>query len=353
MADQLGPPERSSHDRLARPRGPELVHNGAVRDVCVIGLGLIGGSLLRAAAKEGRTVWGATASEEDVAAAGADGFDVTGDLETALSRAAERDALVVLAVPLTSLERVLRQVGVHAPGCTLTDVTSVKGPVADLVARVTPDCTFVDGHPMAGTTQSGWTAGEATLFNGAAWVVCVEHDTDLSAWSEVARLALDIGAHVVPTTALAHDASVARISHLPHLLAAVLASVGAESGPLTLSLAAGSFTDGTRVAGTRPELTRAMCEGNRAALLHAVDSALGRLGAARGALASTGGLAATINEGHAGAQALQAARSAARTEVRVDLSAPDASEALLGIGEAGGRVSGVDGSVVLGEVPAP
>jgi prephenate dehydrogenase len=77
---------------------------------------------------------------------------------------------------------------------------------------------------------------------------------------------------------------------------------------LPLALAASSFADGTRVAGTRPELVLAMCEGNRDALLAAVDDALGRLGAMRGALASTGGLAATVRAGHAGRMRWAAAR---------------------------------------------
>lgn len=323
-----------------------------VRDVCVIGLGLIGGSLLRAAAGAGRTVWGATESEADVSAAAAGGFDVTSSVDAALERAAERDALVVLAVPLTAVESVLHKVHALAPKCLLTDVTSVKRPVTDQVEWVAPETRYVGGHPMAGTTSSGWHASNAELFRGASWVACVEHDTELAAWAEVARLAIDLGAHVVPATSAQHDAAVARISHLPHLLAAVLAAVGAEGGPFTLSLAAGSFTDGTRVAGTRPELTRAMTEGNRAALLPAVDAALGMLGAARGALASTGGLAATINAGHAGAQALAHARSAPRTGVRIDLTAADADEALLALGEQGGRITAVDGTTAVGEVPS-
>jgi prephenate dehydrogenase len=83
-------------------------------------------------------------------------------------------------------------------------------------------------------------------------------------------------------------------------------------------LAAGSFADGTRVADTRPELVLAMCEGNRPALLAAVDDALGRLGAARGSLASTGGLAATVNAGHRGRQQWRTARSAPELKVARD-----------------------------------
>lgn len=320
-----------------------------MRDVCVIGLGLIGGSVLRAASAVGRTVWGATSSEGDAAAARADGYDVM-EVDQALRRANDRDALVVLAVPLPAIEPVLRQVAESAPSAALTDVTSVKGPVLDSVRRFVPAARYVGGHPMAGTAESGWRAGNAALFGGSAWVACVEEDTDLGIWAEVAQLALDLGAHVVPIPADSHDETVARVSHLPHLLAAVLASVGAQGGPLAMSLAAGSYTDATRVAGTRPELVRAMTEGNRHALLPVLDEALGRLGAMRGSLASTGGLAVTINAGHEGAQTLAATRDVHRAGVRVNLSAPNAREGLCALGERGGRVTSLAGDTAIGEV---
>jgi prephenate dehydrogenase len=321
-----------------------------VRDVCVIGLGLIGGSLLRAATAVGRTAWGATKSEVDADAAGRAGHDVTTDIGAALRRAAEAEALVTLAVPLTAANDVLTQVAEHAPHCLLTDVTSVKGPMLAAVRRIVPWARYVGGHPMAGTAESGWPAGHPGLFGGAAWVACVEEDTDLAVWVDVARLALDLGAHVVPLPSLSHDETVARISHLPHLLAAVLATVGAQGGPLAMTLAAGSYTDGTRVAGSSPELVRAMTEGNRAALLPVLDEALGRLGAARGSLASTGGLAATINAGYEGVQALAESRSATRAGGRVNLTAPDARTGLIALGERGGRITAIDGDIAVGEV---
>lgn len=323
---------------------------GAVRDVCVIGLGLIGGSVLRAARTSGRAVWGATASAADAEAASADGYDAGTDVVAALRRAAASEALVVLAVPLPALDTVLPLVAEHAPACPLTDVTSVKAPVRDAVRRHAPTVRFTGGHPMAGTASSGWAAGSATLFAGAAWVVELDGDTDLSIWRDVATLALEAGAHVIPVSAAAHDEVVARISHLPHLLAAVLATVGAQGGPLAAALAAGSFRDGTRVAGTRPELVRAMTEGNRAALLPVLDEALGALGAARGSLASTGGLAATINAGYDGLRAVAEHRAASRAAVRIDLGAADARDALVALGERGGRVTAVDGDIASGEV---
>ncbi len=307
--------------------------------MCVIGAGLIGGSLLRAAEKAGRLVWGTSASAETAALAVADGFDVATDTDAALRRAADTDALVVLAVPLPALPPVLRRVDAVAPTCRLTDAVSVKVATADAVRRFAPRARYVGGHPMAGTTESGWAAGRAELFVDAAWVVAADDGLDLQVWPDVAELAWACGARVVPAAADEHDLAVAKISHLPHLLAAVLAAVGADDDDeLALALAASSFADGTRVAGTRPELVLAMCEGNRDALLAAVDDALGRLGVMRGALASTGGLAATVRAGHAGRRRFLAARDP--QGVRFRLRGPDALAKLRDIGRRGDAVIG-------------
>lgn len=315
------------------------LHRVTERAVCVIGTGLIGGSLLRAAEKAGRPVWGSSASEATAAEARADGFDVTVDTDAALRRAAEADALVVLAVPLTVLPEVLRRVDAVAPTVRLTDAVSVKVAVADAVDRHAPRARFVGGHPMAGTAQSGWAAGSAELFVDAAWVVAADDGLDLDVWRDVAELAWACGARVVPAAADEHDLAVARVSHLPHLLAAVLAAVGADGeDDLPLALAASSFADGTRVAGTRPELVLAMCEGNRDALLAAVDDALGRLGAMRGALASTGGLAATVRAGHTGRMRWASTRDP--ESVRVSLTGRDPLGDLRAIGRRGDVVSG-------------
>ncbi|MGH3942204.1 MAG: prephenate dehydrogenase [Pseudonocardiaceae bacterium] len=322
-----------------------------MRTLCVVGLGLIGGSLLRAAERAGWQVKGTATSAADVALARTAGFDVTSSLAQALRAAAQSDALVVLAVPLPAVEEVLPVLAREAPRCRLTDVVGVKRPVAASVARYTPLARYVGGHPMAGASASGWAAGSAELFTAAPWVVSSDERVDTAVWAQVARLALDCGAHVVPASAEDHDTAVARISHLPHVLAAVLASVGADGGPLALALGAGSFTDGTRVAGSPPDLVRAMCEGNSGALLPALDDALGRLGAARGSLASTGGLAATIRTGHLARRAFDAARNGIThgdpvhgDTLHVDLDAAGALERLREIGRAGGRVVALDGT---------
>lgn len=319
--------------------------DGHVRPVCVLGLGLIGGSVLKAATRAGLDAFGA--SQDAVTDP-----RVEPTVAAALERAAATDALIVVAVPLPAVEDVLREVAARASDCLLTDVVSVKQPVADAVARRMPNARYAGGHPMAGKSASGWAAADETLFDGAAWVVTTDEDTPQDAWRAAVELALACGAQVVPTTTREHDAAVARISHLPHILAAVLASTGADGGSLALSLAAGSFRDGTRVMSTRPELVLAMCEGNRGPLLEAVDEALGRLGAARGALASTGGLAATVRAGHEGRQALEDLRNADQEEIPVDLTDPEAFETLRDLGTAGGRILRLEGDTAIGALPA-
>ncbi len=242
--------------------------------LCILGLGLIGGSLARAA-QPLIPVIGWSPSEGTRAAAAGDGYEVADSLETALGAAVERDALVVLAAPVTAFRPLLSGIDEHRPEVRLTDVASVKAVVQDDVAELAPRARYIGSHPMAGTAASGWSAGTDSLFRGAAWVTCLTDDSDIDDWATVAGLALAVGSRVVPADPLAHDAAVARISHLPHLMALALAQVGEHGGALALSLAASSFADATRVAGTRPELIRAMCETNREALIEAMDDALG------------------------------------------------------------------------------
>ena len=266
--------------------------------VCVLGLGLIGGSVLRAAVASGREAFGYNRSHEGANGARAGGFEASTELSQALDWAAERQALIVLAVPMPAVGQLLGHLKQHAPECPLTDVISVKGPVLREVRSAGLLDRYVGGHPMAGTAHSGWNAGDAGLFRGAPWVISVDEHVDATIWSQVMHLALDCGAVVVPAKSDEHDAAAANISHLPHLLAEALAATAGEV-PLAFSLAAGSFRDGTRVAGTAPELVRAMCEANADQLLPALDHALALLHHARQTLAEKGSVAELVETGHA------------------------------------------------------
>ena len=253
---------------------------------------------MRATKAAGREVFGYNRSVEGAQAAVADGFDASTNLNDTLTRAADTGALIVLALPMPALGGMLAHISESAPECPLTDVTSVKSAVVEEVAAAGLQERFVGGHPMTGTADSGWAAGYAGLFTRAPWVISVDDRVDPNVWAMVMTLALDCGAFVVPAKSDEHDAAAAAISHLPHLLAEALAVIAGEV-PLAFGLAAGSFRDGTQVAGTAPDLVRAMCEGNSGQLVPALDRVIELLGRASESLAHQDSVADLVEAGHA------------------------------------------------------
>jgi prephenate dehydrogenase len=245
--------------------------------VAVLGLGLIGGSLMHAIRHSGLDVVGYDLDPQTAAAASASGFAVTATDASAVHGA----DLIVLAMPLPQVPDALRSLAPHlARDAVLTDVGTLKRPVLEAVRELVPQTTFVGGHPLAGTEESGWGATDPLLFRDAPWTLTIEPDTYLDAWVRIAELVCDLGAKPVPTTAAEQDQAVARVIGLPHVLAEALALTGLAGGPLGLSLAAGSYMSGSRVARTRPELVATWCDGNPA-LVGALTDVIERLVAAR------------------------------------------------------------------------
>ena len=262
--------------------------------VAVLGLGLIGGSLLQAVRQTGVEVVGYDIDSSTAAAASASGFPLAPNDAAAVDGA----DLVVLAMPLPEVAGALESLAPHLrPGAVLTDVGTLKRPVRAAVREHLPHVTFVGGHPLAGVEETGWGAADPLLFRDAPWALTLEPDTRLEAWLRVAALVCDLGAKPVPTTADEQDTAVARVIGLPHVLAEALALTGLVGGPLGLSLAAGSYMSGSRVARTRPELVATWCDGNPA-LVEALDDAIAHLGEARDALAADTSIYPLAAAGH-------------------------------------------------------
>jgi prephenate dehydrogenase len=326
-------------------------------NVAVIGLGLIGGSLLRALALAGHWVIGydldpSTRAMARTAAAQApreSRWQVAPSIADAVSKA----DLVVVATPLTAVAPVLDEISGAGFTGLVTDVVSVKDPVRQLVARRLRDggmnlAGYVGGHPMAGRETAGFAATDPELFRACAWVLCLEEETNLEDWLGLARLITGLGARVVPTTAEDHDRAVAAVSHVPHLLAAALAT--AVTDPLAATLAAGSFRDGTRVAASAPELIAAMCGGNSEPVLDSLDLVLERLDAVRDALDSDD----PIGQVRAWAAPAHAARVAWPHGWGEPSQIPATPNALLALGDEGGWITAVsaDGRTVTAAHPA-
>jgi prephenate dehydrogenase len=264
------------------------------RRIAVLGLGLIGGSVLQALARGGYRVIGYDPDPAECGAARGAGYELAA---TAAQAVAGAD-LVVLAMPLPDLGGALDSIRpALAPRAVVTDVGTLKLPVLPLVAERLPAARFVGGHPLAGTEQSGFLASDPMLFRDAPWSLVLEPDTDLEAWLALAVLLCDLGARPVPTTAAEQDIAVARVIGLPHILAEALALTGLHGGQLGLSLAAGSYTTGSRVARTRPELVATWCDGN-GALVSALDDAIAWLASSRDSLAKGESVLPLARAGH-------------------------------------------------------
>ena len=228
----------------------------------VVGLGLIGGSIARALTERG---WHVTGNDQNGERA-----------ETALRRGfmsavgLDPDAeITFVATPVLTLVDQVRRVLGETKGL-VTDVGSVKAAVTAAI----DDPRFVGGHPMAGSELEGLDGADASMFQGAVWVLTPSPTTADTTFSAVAAVVVELGADVVALPADRHDQTVAVISHVPHLTAATLmglASERAEEHAALLRLAAGGFRDMTRIASGQPNIWLDICAENRDAILSALD----------------------------------------------------------------------------------
>ena len=228
----------------------------------VLGIGLIGGSIAK---KLGHDVIVWDSNEHSIESAKSQGIQFSTSLDDLVNTV----DILVIAVPFAAFDPVFAAVQVAAARrekpILVTNVLSVMKPF-DVTE---PNVHFVAGHPMAGTEHSGFDASFAGLFEGARWVLS-NHQAELEAL--IAR----VGATAVILPAELHNEAVARISHLPHVLAAAQLLATPEDDEI-FGLAASSFRDSTRVAATRPELTSAMVTNNRKEVLRAIEALKGVL----------------------------------------------------------------------------
>ncbi|MEH1168047.1 prephenate dehydrogenase/arogenate dehydrogenase family protein [Micromonospora sp. CPCC 205539] len=265
-----GVPVGGAADTTRPGAGSDLATTGRYAGVraAVVGTGLIGGSVLLRLADAGLDVAGWDPDPVTREQARVRGVVAPDTIEQAVSG---RD-VVFLCGPLPSLPRTLAQVAAEtAPGCVLTDVGSTKSQVAEAAERLGLTDRFVPGHPMAGAESAGLPAASATLLANAAWVLCPAPGSATDGFRWLTGLLVELfGARVVPMSATGHDSVVALASHVPHLLAGALAGA-AQRAPLrdaVLALAAGSFSDGSRVASTPGTQIANMLLGNQARVLH-------------------------------------------------------------------------------------
>ena len=244
--------------------------------LAIAGVGLIGGSLGLAARERGlvREVVGFGRTEANLKVALERGILTSYTFDPA--EAARGSDLLLLAVPVEATGPVAQQFIPFLPeGCIITDAGSVKAPVVSVMeALLPPAVSFVGAHPIAGTENSGAAAAFSTLFEQRLCVLTPTARTDPTALAHVRALWEGVGMRVEEMDMYVHDQVLARVSHLPHIIAfsVMNAIVGAPlSGVDPLAYAGSAFADLTRVASSPVEMWRDICQSNRDALLAALN----------------------------------------------------------------------------------
>jgi prephenate dehydrogenase len=171
--------------------------------------------------------------------------------------------LIVVAVPPEVAGPVAAaQLDTH-PNAIVTDVASVKAAVLDDLSAARADLTrYVGSHPMAGRERGGAAAAMADLFVGRPWVIANSGSSSPAALSAVRDLAVDLGATVVLMDADRHDAAVALVSHVPQVVASLVAARLVDATPGAVALSGQGLRDVTRIAASDPMLWAAILAGN-------------------------------------------------------------------------------------------
>jgi prephenate dehydrogenase len=272
-----------------------------MKRICIVGFGLIGGSLSLALRRNGGVHVTAIDRAPVLARAAAkNAADEHLPLEEteSLKAALERSDLTVLAVPVSTVVRLLPWSLTHAP--VVTDCGSTKREIAQAAAENPRGARFVPGHPMAGLPDGGVENARGDLFEGRTWIICPDQ-ADQTARSAVVEMIALTGAQLIELTPEAHDRAVAVTSHVPQLLASALYTLAEEQharvamGP--------AFERATRGAGGLESMWSDIFETNADEVARAVELLTQELGKV------AAGLRRTPPDTHAALAMLARARS--------------------------------------------
>lgn len=257
--------------------------------LALLGVGLIGGSIgMAARARTSAHVVGYDADPRAVMAALELGA-IDEAAGSVFEAAAQADAVFVAAPVGALAETVRAALSAVGPDCAVSDVGSTK----QAIVRAVADERFVGGHPLAGAETAGVRHAHADLFEGATWYLT---PAGSAPWAveRLSTLISAVGAQAVTIDAGTHDRLMARLSHLPHVLANVLVTCAARALERERSELGGevpawapSFRDATRVAGANTQVWVDIYLSNRDALICSIDEATEQLGEVRAALAAT------------------------------------------------------------------
>ena len=284
-AEQLRPAAFAAHDHRHRGgqsaggRGPARLHGGQVsaaphfKKLALIGFGLIGGSIARAARAQGLAGEIVTTARSAKTRARVEELGIVDRVVETNAEAATDADLVILCIPVGACGPVAQEIAAHLkPGAIVSDVGSVKGAVVkEMAPHLPPTVHFVPAHPVAGTEHSGPDSGFAELFINRWCILTPPEGTDPDAVEKLRAFWAALGARVEIMTPDHHDLVLAITSHLPHLIAYTIVGTADELAQVTSSevikFSAGGFRDFTRIAASDPVMWRDVFLANKDAVL--------------------------------------------------------------------------------------
>jgi cyclohexadieny/prephenate dehydrogenase len=241
--------------------------------LALIGVGLIGSSIARAARQEnlaGSIVATARSAQTRKRVMELGIADQVVDTNAAAVEGAD---LVIVCIPVGQCGAAAREIAPHlAPGAIVSDVGSVKAQVVrDMAPHLTDNVHFVPAHPVAGTEYSGPDAGFAELFAGRWCILTPPENADATAVKRLASFWSGMGAKVATMSAEHHDLVLAITSHVPHLIAYTIVGTADDLSAVTrsevLQYSAGGFRDFTRIAASDPTMWRDIFLANKTGVL--------------------------------------------------------------------------------------
>lgn len=239
-----------------------------VNTVCIVGTGLIGGSLALALKKSGFCQRVVGAGRTEVTLQKAIELKVIDHYETDFSLAVKDADIVVVAVPLSAMKNVFEKI---APALSSTAIVTDAGSAKQSVIKDAELSfgigfnRFVAGHPISGTEKSGVTAAFTELYENRKVILTPTENTNSDSVNMIAEMWRATGAEVETMTPEHHDMVLAGTSHLPHILAFGLVDClnNLDSVDEIFRFAAGGFRDFTRIASSDPVMWRDICLSNR------------------------------------------------------------------------------------------
>ena len=241
--------------------------------LALIGVGLIGGSIARAAREYGAARSIVATARSEATRKRVVELGIADQVVETNAQAAEGADLVIVCIPVGASGPVAAEIGAHLqPGAIVSDVGSVKSAVLqDMAPHMRKGVHLIPAHPVAGTENSGPDSGFAELFVNRWCILTPPADADKAAVEKLHAFWSALGANVETMTAEHHDMVLAITSHLPHLIAYTIVGTAEEFSNVSrsevLKFSAGGFRDFTRIAASDPTMWRDVFLHNKAAVL--------------------------------------------------------------------------------------